>query len=285
MSERGFIVINRKILDNPLLKDPHYFRAWVWFLCEAAWKPRETRIVCGRTTSIITLQRAQFSHSRRYISEELGCSEQTIRSTIKRFQNEQMIHLQTIQGQMVITICKYDGYQFNSETDNQQTNQQTNQQSTGEPTQSKEDNKLRTEKKKEEVPAVAADDDLFAGEPELGPVHSAEDRFWQLDQKFAAAKLPRSRLGQLAKAHNGDFETALQIAHAVLKAKNPNSYLGAILRNLRDEATPPVRAAFDPNLPGFVSAAKAEGMRVEKHRLGWKINNEVFDPGGQLVGA
>lgn len=130
MSDRGFISISRKIFENPILVDPVYFRAWVWFLAEAAWKPTRERVVSGRTAASVTLERGQFTHSRRFIADALGMSEQRIRTTIKLFKINGMIDHQSNHGQMLITIIKYDDYQqpATSKTTHEPTSEQpTNQ--------------------------------------------------------------------------------------------------------------------------------------------------------------
>lgn len=138
--------------------------------------------------------------------------------------------------------------------------------------------KVEEEKERKKDPACAADLDL-------GPELSAEDQFWNLAPQFSSGGIPRSRMGALAKSCGGDFVATLRIAQDVLKAKQPSSYLGKIMANQRIEAEPAVRrATFDPDLPAFVSAAKAEGMPVEKHPKGWRIGGVIFDPQGEEIG-
>jgi hypothetical protein len=145
MTDRGAIQINRKIFANPLLEDPHYFRAWVWLLCEAAWKPRRQRVVTGRQTIIVDLQRGQLTASRRYMAKALKWTEQRVRTFLDHTKIDGMISLETNQGQMVITICKYDEYQLQPAATNPQSNQRTNQQSTSNQPKSNKDNNYKKE--------------------------------------------------------------------------------------------------------------------------------------------
>lgn len=126
----GFISISRKIFDNPLLKDAEYFRAWVWLISEAAWKPTRERIQAGHATILINLERGQLAHSRRFITKALDWTEQRVRTFLNHLENEGMINRQTNQGQTVITICKYDDYQIGVDADNQASNPPTNPAST-----------------------------------------------------------------------------------------------------------------------------------------------------------
>ena len=130
MSERGFISISRKIFDNPLLRDADYFRAWVWLICEACWKPARERIQTGRSFAMVDLTRGQLSHSRSFIAKALGMTEQRVRTFLNHLENEGMINRTINQGQQIITICKYDEYQIDPPATNQQSQGSTNQQLT-----------------------------------------------------------------------------------------------------------------------------------------------------------
>jgi len=130
LSERGFISISRKIFDNPLLRDADYFRAWVWLICEACWKPARERIQTGRSFTMVDLERGQLSHARSFIAKALDMSEQRVRTFLNHLETEGMISRTTNQGQMVITICKYDEYQIDPLATNQRSGGATNQQLT-----------------------------------------------------------------------------------------------------------------------------------------------------------
>ena len=40
MSERGRFIVDRCVFEEPLLRDPEQFRAWLWLVSEAAWQPQ-----------------------------------------------------------------------------------------------------------------------------------------------------------------------------------------------------------------------------------------------------
>jgi hypothetical protein len=127
----GFIVIARKIFDNPLLKDAERFRAWAWLLGEAAWKQRRIRIATGRTSRLIVLERGQLSHSLRYMATSWGWSIKRVRTFLDDLEADEMIvrgtghakgtqttsqtttqtGIQTGTDQNIITICNYCTYQ------------------------------------------------------------------------------------------------------------------------------------------------------------------------------
>jgi hypothetical protein len=131
MTDAGYIIIPRRIFEDPLLQDSAYFRAWLWLISEAAWKPRDILATNGRTSEIVELQRGQLSHSRRYMAKSWGWSEKRVRTFLNRLERVGMIDLQAGQLQTVIGICNYDIYQRARDDEGRQTGPQTGQQRAG----------------------------------------------------------------------------------------------------------------------------------------------------------
>jgi hypothetical protein len=75
MTDAGYIMIQRCLLVDPLLRDDAYFRPWLWLVSEAAWKSRRVKVTNGRTSEIIELERGQLSHSRSYTARTWGWSD------------------------------------------------------------------------------------------------------------------------------------------------------------------------------------------------------------------
>jgi hypothetical protein len=111
MSDRGFIILPRSLLEEPILQDPVYFRAYVWLLQEAAWKPRTKEVSSGRARAVIQLQRGQLSHSIRFMAQAWGVTVKRVRTILDRFETGSWIGTQTGTLQTVITICDYDRLQ------------------------------------------------------------------------------------------------------------------------------------------------------------------------------
>src|SRR5689334_19950955 len=114
MSERGFIAVERGILDHPVIgaRKPFSDReAWLWLLFEAVWKPRPVRAVNGRAAGIVSLQRGQLTYSRSYLAKAWGWKEKRVRGFLFRLERERQIARQTGHLQTVITICNYEFYQ------------------------------------------------------------------------------------------------------------------------------------------------------------------------------
>lgn len=103
----GFIRMDRAALDHPLLQDPMRFRAWLWLLAGACWKPTNYDMQ-GRT---ITLQRGQMCVSIRQMADAWGMSKSAVDRFLTRLETETMIEREAGQGKCIITICNYAKYQ------------------------------------------------------------------------------------------------------------------------------------------------------------------------------
>jgi hypothetical protein len=120
VSDRGHIIVDRDIFDEALLRDPVYFRAWLWLVAEAAWKPREQEVVNGRAKAIIHLERGQLTHSLSYMAKAWNVTIKQVRTVLRRFKRGSWIVTQKGTLQTVITICNYDASQrYGDETGTQ----------------------------------------------------------------------------------------------------------------------------------------------------------------------
>lgn len=124
MTDAGYIIIQRRLLKDPLLRDDFYFRAWLWLVSEAAWQLRRVAVTNGRTTEIIELERGQLSHSRSYMATTWGWSEKRVRTFLRCLEKGGMIDVQAGRLQTVITICNYDNYQSAPDNEGRRTGQQ-----------------------------------------------------------------------------------------------------------------------------------------------------------------
>jgi hypothetical protein len=97
----GFIKIGRDIFEEPLLVDPVCFRAWVWLLAEAAWKPRRITVMTGRSKVAIELERGQLSYSLSYMATAWNVGIQRVRTILRLFEASDTILIKT--GRLVDT--------------------------------------------------------------------------------------------------------------------------------------------------------------------------------------
>jgi len=106
----GFILLARKILDNPVLMNgpPLYLKLWIWILMEANWKDRGTLKRGQLVATILDMQKAvswKVGYRVRYPTKD------EIRSAYEAFTKATMITTMKTTRGMVITICNYDKYQ------------------------------------------------------------------------------------------------------------------------------------------------------------------------------
>lgn len=155
MSERGFFTVDRGIWDHDLLNEGEPFsrrEAWLWLISEAAWKPIRRRIK-GRQ---IDLERGQMVGSTRFIASKWLWSEPRVRRFLDALVTDEMIDANTDAGVSVITICKYDEYQF----DGQPSDAMSETDSGAAPTQER-----RKEEELKKLKNSDVDDDASAREP------------------------------------------------------------------------------------------------------------------------
>jgi hypothetical protein len=91
--------------------------AWQWLIAEAAWKPRKVNVGNGRGATVVSLERGQLAHSKAFMLQAWGwSSEKAVRTFLDRLEADGRIsrHAGKPSGQpsAIITICKYDDYQF-----------------------------------------------------------------------------------------------------------------------------------------------------------------------------
>ena len=119
--DRGVFCISRKLFDNndPFFGGESFTRreAWQWLIAEASWKPRRVRVNTGRGDTFIDLDRGQLSHSRSFMQKAWNWpSDKRVRTFLDRLEMDSRIGRTKGQAsgqtQCVITVCKYDEYQF-----------------------------------------------------------------------------------------------------------------------------------------------------------------------------
>jgi biotin operon repressor len=106
----------------------------------------------------IEIKRGQKLTSRAKLAEELGLSEQNIKTAIKHLKSTHEITCQVTKKYTIVTLCNYNDYQDDSRESNQLANQLANQQVT---TNNNEKNKRIKEYKKEKVKKEKSPDELI----------------------------------------------------------------------------------------------------------------------------
>lgn len=124
--KRGYVKIWRKIQDNDIFKNHKYCAFFLWSLTKASHK--RVNIIVG--CQAVTLEPGQFVFGRRMAAEELGMSEQEIRTCIELAKKADFLTIKSTNKFSIITIINWHIYQ-GTDIDDQPTHQPTsNQQAT-----------------------------------------------------------------------------------------------------------------------------------------------------------
>lgn len=116
------ILVNRKIMAWGWYKDANTMRVFLHLLLNANWHDGEYR---GKP-----ILRGQCLFGRKAFAEDLGISEQSIRTSINHLISTNEITIKSTNKFSVITIVKYNDYQLSSLINSQENNQQINMPST-----------------------------------------------------------------------------------------------------------------------------------------------------------
>lgn len=148
-----------------------------------------------------------------------------------------------------------------------------------------------TDTVREEREDTHSDKESECGAPhfEFDNTASYEDQFWQLTGELEKKGVARSRSAQLLKLSDGNFVVALAQLRSVARAKEPSSYLGAVINGLRrdrGEFPPPTRGRpKQSHEPEFATSAREDGYQVEQLESGnWRIGSNIYDQRGELIG-
>lgn len=123
MNNIGWIKIHRKMLDWQWFGDSRMVQLFLYLLLSASVEEKSWRdIKVGRGQVIVT---------RKGLADALNMSEQNVRTCLERLKESGEINQQSTNKYTIITICKFDSYQYEEKRVNQHFNQQiTNNQPT-----------------------------------------------------------------------------------------------------------------------------------------------------------
>lgn len=110
MSDSGYILLHRKLWENPVLCTGERFNraaAWIWLLTHASYKD-QTLTVRGKTLKI---QRGQLLVSARKLAGIWGWDKETVIRTLKCMEFEKMVTLTRTPNGTLVTIENYSKYQ------------------------------------------------------------------------------------------------------------------------------------------------------------------------------
>lgn len=118
----SYIKLHRDIIESYCFSDSNALKVWIWLLLKANYKKSFLTIKSGRGQTTIELNRGQLIFGRNRAESELGIHSSSIYRIMQKFQDLEQIIIEPNSHYSVITICKYDDYQGDSEQDEQHLN-------------------------------------------------------------------------------------------------------------------------------------------------------------------
>lgn len=128
----SYIKVHRDILESYCFSSSNSFKIWMWLLLKANYKKTFIRLKAGKGETVVEINRGQLIFGRFRAEEELGIDGSLIYRVIKKFEELEQIIVESNNQYSIITICKYDDYQGEDNSDEQQMNNKrtTNEQQT-----------------------------------------------------------------------------------------------------------------------------------------------------------
>ena len=112
--ENGWIKLHRKLLENPIMKKPHW--AWLWVILLLKANHKENKMIWNN--DVIVIKEGQFITGRKELSKQSGLSETTIERVLDYLEKSNQIGQQKTTKYRLITIVNWKDYQ---ELDNKRT--------------------------------------------------------------------------------------------------------------------------------------------------------------------
>ena len=122
----GWIKMHRKLLDNPMAKQPLYCHLWSIMLLLASHKKTEFIF----NNKVWVLNPGEFVTGRKALSQKSGISESQVERILKYLKNEHQIECQVTNKFRIITIKNWDLYQSDVLDDTTSTQQIDNRRTT-----------------------------------------------------------------------------------------------------------------------------------------------------------
>lgn len=158
----SWVKVSRKLLTSAIASKPEYLAVWMHLILSASYKPGE--ILVGH--QVVKLEAGQLVFGRLKFSQQIGVSEQVLRSALKALENLQQITIKSHSKYSIISITNWARYQDTQPTSNQQLT--SNQPAVN---HNKEIQELQ-EEKKDQKPLSSQSED---GQPKTAKRKTAKD--------------------------------------------------------------------------------------------------------------
>lgn len=115
-TNKGWIAIHRKILDNPIASKSSYLSIWIHLLLMANHK--ETSFIWNNKREVV--KEGQLLTGIKKLSKKTGIAQGTVYRILKYLENEKQIEQQKTTKFTIITIVNWGKYQKNEKQDEKQ---------------------------------------------------------------------------------------------------------------------------------------------------------------------
>lgn len=113
----GWFKIHRQIYDSWVFTDPLALKLWIWLLGKARIDDGFVYVPVGGGGTTITLKRGELLFGRFKAEETLCINGSKIYRTLQRMSDDGMITIDANSHYSIITICNYDTYQGDDDTE------------------------------------------------------------------------------------------------------------------------------------------------------------------------
>ena len=178
----GYIKLHRKIKLWEWYEDANTFRLFIHCLIESNHKDKNWK---G-----IDIKRGQFHTSINHLSHDLKLSDKAIRISLEKLKKTKNIVIKGASNGTMITICNYDSYQSNSETEGQAKGR-TKGQTMGERGATTK-NEKNEKNEKEQYTCFSFDDfwTMYAKSSDKSKCKSKYDKIEEADRDLIKNRLP-----------------------------------------------------------------------------------------------
>jgi hypothetical protein len=150
MTDNGFILLSRSILNSDVFASQKLLKIWIWCLCKANFKDRTIPLKVGKGERLVKVKRGSFIFGRFKAEEELFIDGSTVYKLIHKLKELEMIQIGSNNQYSIISICNYDTYQDASNYEVTTKEQPSNNQVTTKEQPSNTTNKVNNVKESKE---------------------------------------------------------------------------------------------------------------------------------------
>lgn len=144
--EKGWIKLNRQIIDHWIFQDAEKFKAWIFLLCSANHDRKKVVMREG----LVTIERGQLVTSIGHLAQSWGWSKERVYRFLRLLESEGMITRTSNRFKTVITLENYGKFQSRRNT-NESSNESSDESPNKSTDESSDESRTRMIKNEEEL--------------------------------------------------------------------------------------------------------------------------------------